>query len=85
LGVHPAALLIAAIISANLIGFIGLILAAPVMATLQLIGRYVTRKMLDLDPWPATDRMVGPVDLPWARSMRRMRAWWRARGHKLSR
>lgn len=52
LGVHPAAVLIAAIIFANLIGLIGLILAAPVVATLKLIGTYVVRKMLDLEPWP---------------------------------
>lgn len=52
LGVHPAAVLVAAIIFANLIGLIGLILAAPVVATLKLIGTYVVRKMLDLEPWP---------------------------------
>lgn len=52
LGVHPAAVLVAAIIFANLIGLIGLILAAPVVSTLKLIGTYVVRKMLDLEPWP---------------------------------
>ncbi len=54
LGVHPAAVLVAAIIFANLIGLIGLILASPVVATLKLIGTYVVRKMLDLEPWPAS-------------------------------
>jgi len=58
LGVHPAAVLVAAIIFANLIGLIGLILAAPVVATLKLIGTYVVRKMLDLEPWP--DRPAPP-------------------------
>ncbi|RCK77054.1 MAG: putative permease often clustered with de novo purine synthesis [Anaerolineae bacterium] len=56
LGVHPAAVLVAAIIFANLIGLIGLILAAPVVATLKLIGSYVVRKMLDLEPWPNVQR-----------------------------
>jgi predicted PurR-regulated permease PerM len=51
LGVHPAAVLVAAIVAANLIGFIGLVLAAPVLATLIVVGRYALRKMLDLDPW----------------------------------
>jgi len=51
LGVHPAAVLVAAIVAANLLGFIGLLLAAPVLATLRLFGRYTIRKMLDLDPW----------------------------------
>jgi predicted PurR-regulated permease PerM len=52
LGVHPAALLVVAIMAANLLGVVGLVLAAPVLATLQLGGRYVTRKMLDMDPFP---------------------------------
>ena len=29
----------------------GLVLAAPVLASLKVLGRYTTRKMLDLDPW----------------------------------
>lgn len=66
LGVHPAAVLVAAIIFANLIGLIGLILAAPVVATLKLIGTYVVRKMLDLEPWqnvpqPSPPRPSNPV------------------------
>jgi predicted PurR-regulated permease PerM len=47
LGVHPAAVLVAAIVATNLIGIIGLLLAAPVLASLNLLTRYVTRKMLD--------------------------------------
>jgi hypothetical protein len=33
-------------------GIVGLLLAAPLIATLRLFGRYVYRKMFDLDPWP---------------------------------
>lgn len=79
LGVHPAAVLVAAIIAANLLGIIGLVLAAPVLATIQLIGRYVIRKMLDLNPWPEsyTTELVDR-ETPWDRSRRRLRAWWRA-------
>ena len=40
LGVHPAAVLVVAIIAANLIGLIGLLLAAPVLASVNLIGQY---------------------------------------------
>jgi len=36
LGVHPAAVLIAAIIAANLLGLVGILLAAPVLASLML-------------------------------------------------
>ena len=52
LGVHPAAVLVAAIVAANLLGLIGLLLAAPVLATFLLFGRYALRKMFDQDPWP---------------------------------
>ena len=52
LGVHPAAVLISALIMASLLGFIGIIFAAPVLASVQLFGRYGLRKMVDLDPWP---------------------------------
>ncbi len=55
LGIHPAAVLITALLAANLIGLIGLVLAAPAVATFKLIGRYIVRKMLDLDPWPVED------------------------------
>lgn len=65
LGVHPAAVLVAAIIAANLIGIIGLLLAAPVLATLKVLARYVVRKMLDLDPWPETDAPPPKLMIPW--------------------
>lgn len=51
LKVHPAAVLVAAIIGLGLLGILGIIIAAPLLATLQLIGRYFTRKLFDLDPW----------------------------------
>ena len=81
LGVHPAAVLVAALVAANLMGIIGLVLAAPTLATLQLLGRYTSRKMFDLDPWPITedtrrDRSAQPR--PW----RRMLAWYRMRFQK---
>jgi len=55
LKVHPAAVLVAAIVAANLMGIIGVIIAAPFLATALLLGRYVMRKMFDLNPWPDTD------------------------------
>ena len=52
LGLHPAAVLVVALISAQLIGLVGLLLAAPVLATARLVGRYSLRKMFDQNPWP---------------------------------
>ena len=52
LKVHPAAVLVAAIIAANLFGILGVVVAAPILATTALLWKYTMRKMLDLDPWP---------------------------------
>lgn len=73
LGVHPAAVLLAALVGANLIGLVGIVLASPVLATLTLWGRYVTRKMLDLDPWPEPEKKIKPIKTPfddWGKQLR---------------
>jgi predicted PurR-regulated permease PerM len=80
LKVHPAFVLIAAIIAANLIGLIGLIIAAPLLATLQLVGRYTIRKLLDKDPWPSEDENLAPARVP--RWLKKIRLWWRKRRGK---
>jgi len=66
LGIHPAAVLIAAIVAANFLGLIGIFLAAPTVASLKLVGTYIFRKMFDLDPWPEPEMEVAPVKYPWA-------------------
>ena len=65
LGVHPAAVLVAAIVAANLLGLVGVVLAAPVLASLMLVGRYTIRKMFDIDPWPEPELELSPVVYPW--------------------
>jgi predicted PurR-regulated permease PerM len=52
LGVHPAAVMVAVIAGAQLLGVVGLVLAAPVLASAWLGARYAMRKMLDANPWP---------------------------------
>ena len=42
------------------IGILGLLLAAPVLASGQLLVRYVTLKMLDQDPWPDEEQETVP-------------------------
>jgi len=51
LKVHPAAVLITALIGSQLLGIIGVILAAPVFATVKLLTHYVFHKLNDQDPW----------------------------------
>ena len=51
LNLNPVIILVGAIVAADLAGIVGLLLSAPVLATLRLFGRYVYRKLFDLDPW----------------------------------
>ena len=84
LGVHPAAVLVVAIIATNFIGLIGLVLAAPVLASVQLIGRYTIRKMFDQDPWPGIEGKEIPIQPTFiVRFFRRIRAWWRLKRGKV--
>jgi predicted PurR-regulated permease PerM len=61
LHLHPIIILVGAIIATSYAGIVGLLLAAPLIATLRLFGRYVYRKMFDLDPWP---ELPHPSPLP---------------------
>ena len=83
LGVHPAAVLVVAIIAANLIGLIGLLLAAPVLATVNLVGRYTIRKMFDRDPWMDTEDQLIPLGFPRIiRLINKISEWWKSRKNK---
>jgi predicted PurR-regulated permease PerM len=76
LGVHPAAVLVAALIAARLIGFVGLVLAAPVLASMVLVSRYFMRKMLDQEPWPPSDDDSKDNDVSWIEFFNRL---WKGR------
>lgn len=71
LGLHPAAVLVAALVAARLIGFVGLMLAAPVLATMVLMSRYFLRKMLDQDPWPPSED-ENQKTIPWTEFINRL-------------
>ena len=77
LKVHPAAVLVAAIIAANIVGLLGVIVAAPILATVALFWRYTMRKMLDLDPWPEGDTV--PLPPPGSQFIARIRQFLRDR------
>jgi len=80
LGVHPAAVLVVAIIAANLIGLIGLLLAAPVLASVNLIGHYTIRKIFDRDPWTDTEEPLEPLGFPrLSRSFNDISSWWKSK------
>lgn len=74
LKVHPAAVLVAALIAANLLGLLGVVIAAPFLATILLLGRYVMRKLFDLDPWPPVETELHPsVGMEWLARIRQLR------------
>jgi predicted PurR-regulated permease PerM/phosphoglycolate phosphatase-like HAD superfamily hydrolase len=62
---HPLVIIIGAIVGAELLGILGMLLAAPTIATLRVLVGYAFNKLLDQDPFPVSKR---PVD---------QRALWR--------
>jgi predicted PurR-regulated permease PerM len=66
LKVHPAGILITALIAANLLGILGVVIAAPFLASVTLLGRYIVRKMFDQDPWPPQkEEHPNPIGSEW--------------------
>ncbi len=63
LKVHPAAVLVMVIISGSLFGFIGVILSAPLLASLKLLLTYILRKLMDLDPWEGLETLPPPLSI----------------------
>jgi predicted PurR-regulated permease PerM len=80
LRVHPAAVLVSAIISASLLGVLGVVIAAPMLATLQLFGQYTLRKMFDLDPWPPHEERR--TSTRRSKLFTRLRSWWKSTRRK---
>lgn len=75
LDIHPAAVLIAALLMANLFGLVGIFLAAPIVATIKAVSLYVFRKMFDQDPWPEHEEEPTPIEFPWYRWSKQFRNW----------
>jgi hypothetical protein len=51
LNLHPLVVIIGAIAGARLAGILGMFLAAPMLASLRILGNYVYCKLLDLEPF----------------------------------
>jgi predicted PurR-regulated permease PerM/GNAT superfamily N-acetyltransferase len=52
LKLHPAVLIVGALIGVSLLGIPGLLLSAPIIATARLFGKYTRAKLFNLPPWP---------------------------------
>ncbi|MFN8492495.1 MAG: AI-2E family transporter [Caldilineaceae bacterium] len=61
LDLHPLIVMFSVLMGTSLAGILGAVLAAPVVASLKLLGAYAWRKMLDLPPFP--EPIVQPAQL----------------------
>jgi predicted PurR-regulated permease PerM/phosphoglycolate phosphatase-like HAD superfamily hydrolase len=52
---HPGAVIVGAVVGAELAGVLGILLAAPVMASLRVLLTYVLRKLFDEGPIPTVE------------------------------
>ncbi len=51
LNLHPLVVLIGIIVGGSLAGILGMLLAAPVLATLRIVARYIFYRLYDRDPF----------------------------------
>jgi predicted PurR-regulated permease PerM len=66
----PLVVILGIVTGALLAGVIGILLAAPVIASARVLGRYIYANLFDLDPFP--ESVVSPLPPPNPR-------WWRLR------
>ncbi len=59
LELHPLIVIVGVFMGSSLAGILGAILAAPLVATLKLVGIYAWRKMFDQPPFPHPEKELG--------------------------
>jgi hypothetical protein len=85
LRVHPAAVMVSALVAFNLLGVIGVVLAAPVLATLKLFFKYVLAKLFDQDPWANLDTISAAAPISFPPVLAVIRAWVEQLRRRISR
>ncbi|HOJ02019.1 MAG TPA: AI-2E family transporter [Anaerolineaceae bacterium] len=63
LKLHPASVMLGALVGLDLFGVLGMILASPLLATAKLFLRYIYRKIFDQDPWENIEQEHSSGDL----------------------
>lgn len=76
---HPVVVILGIIIGLEIGGVLGMAIAAPTIASLRVVGRYVYAMLFDLDPFPAN---VAPAPQP--QKTRRQKAKIKAAAQSLS-
>lgn len=74
LRVHPAAVMVSALVALNLLGVIGMVLAAPVLATVQLLLEYIVAKLFDQNPWLRIEQETIPPNAQTS-FIRKIKKW----------
>lgn len=64
LRLHPALVMVSALVGLNLFGIMGMILSAPTVATAKLIVDYSIRKLTDSDPWDGVEAGMVQQNMP---------------------
>jgi predicted PurR-regulated permease PerM len=72
LDLHPVVVMIGVLLGASLAGALGVILAAPMIASVRVLGQYLYGKLTDTPPF--VERAKAPPAPPLGDSVR---AWWR--------
>ncbi len=72
----PLVIILGIIAGASLVGVPGVVLAAPTIATLRVLSRYIYARLFDMEPFP--DTAFKPMPPPTLR-------WWRLRPIKKKR
>ncbi len=62
LQIHPAVVFVGVVASLYLLGMIGALLVVPVLGTLAIVGSYLRCRILEMDPWPAVDQVIEPLE-----------------------
>jgi predicted PurR-regulated permease PerM len=60
LDLNPIVVMVAVLMGNSIAGVLGMILAAPVMASIKLVGGYAWRKLFDLPPFLEPERELEP-------------------------
>jgi predicted PurR-regulated permease PerM len=75
LKLHPLVVLLAAMAGGILGGVVGILLAAPIVATLRLWFGYVYNKIIDAEPWRPPEPVLREPSPAWRNSVERVRRW----------
>lgn len=73
LNLHPIVVLLAIIAGGSLAGILGVLVAAPMVATLRVLGTYLYRRLTDQDPFPPAQGAQKPRAWLGKRLLNRLR------------